>query len=382
MCKLVERIVPARRNAGIRGSQVIDEQWASPVHHNGTESGHIVVDQTHPYARNEGEAPAPASTFRSIFIGPNGLRPGWGLFLFFTLIVVLGQITTFALHRLHSAPHLTAAQREAEAAKPQAPAKMLKQEGISFALVAIASWIMSRVERRPVGAYGFGGRRKVTRFSGGFAWGLLFLSVLVGALWKAGLLVFDRRLVFGADAIRYGAIWLLGFLFVGLLEEYLLRGYVQYTLSRGLASLYEMLFGVKDCKTPGFWTAAALLSFAFGAGHVANPGESPVGLISAGLIGLIFCLTLWRTGSLWWALGFHASWDWAQSFVFGVADSGTMVEGHLFATHPAGKVLWSGGTTGPEGSLLVLFVMAAVVGVIWMTLPRRPEWPIDAGGME
>ncbi len=276
------------------------------------------------------------------------------------------------MHRLHPGPPKTPAQRAAEAAKPQAPAKLMEQEGLSFALVAIASWIMSKIERRPVGAYGFGGRQKVGRFFAGFGWGIVFLAVLVGALWKAGLLVFDGQLLFGTNAIRYGAIWLAGFLLVGLLEEYLLRGYVQYTLSRGAASLYQMLFEVKDGKTLGFWTAAVLLSFLFGAGHGSNPGESPVGLVSAGLIGLIFCLTLWRTGSLWWALGFHAAWDWAQSFVFGVADSGLMAEGHLFATHPVGKVLWSGGATGPEGSVLILPVLAVLTVVVMLIPKSRP----------
>jgi len=114
------------------------------------------------------------------------------------------------------------------------------------------------------------------------------------------------------------------------------------------------------------------MSLFFGLGHSGNPGETPLGLAAAGLIGLIFCLTLWRTGSLWWALGFHASWDWAQSFLFGVADSGTMVQGHLFATHPTGKVLLSGGATGPEGSALILPLIVAITGVV-MLIPKEPQ---------
>jgi uncharacterized protein len=39
-----------------------------------------------------------------------------------------------------------------------------------------------------------------------------------------GLLAVDTRLLFGDAALRYAAIWLLGFLLVGLLEEYLTRG--------------------------------------------------------------------------------------------------------------------------------------------------------------
>lgn len=315
---------------------------------------------------------------RYIFFGPNGLRPGWGLLLFILIFASLSGITAAVVQKVHPRQVKTAEQRKASAAEEQKPRSMLIGEGSAFALIALTSWIMGRIERRPVGRYGFGGRRKVGPFFAGFAWGLVFLSVLVGALWKMGLLVFDGRQLYGAAAWRYGAIWMVGFLLVGLVEEYLLRGYLQYTISRGAASLYGMLFETTHGEALGFWTAAAGLSFVFGFGHGSNPGESAIGLWSAGLIGAVFCLTLWKTGSLWWALGFHASWDWAQSFVFGVADSGTMVQGHLMASHPAGRVLLSGGATGPEGSALILPLLAVLLVVIQLTLPKR-RWSIDGG---
>ena len=312
---------------------------------------------------------------RFVFFGPNGLRPGWGLLIFILMVAAFAGAFNFGLHKAHPAAVKTVEQRKAEAVTGQSPSSMFVAEGGSFAVIALATWIMGRIERRPVGRYGYGGRRKIRRFFAGFAWGLLFLSGLVAALWKAGLLTFDGRLLFGAEALKYGAIWLGGFLLVGLLEEYLLRGYLQYTIARGFASLYGMLFETTHGEVLGFWTAALLLSFVFGFGHRSNPGESAIGMWSAGLIGVIFCLTLWKTGSLWWALGFHAAWDWAQSFLFGVADSGTMVEGHLYASHPVGRVLLSGGATGPEGSAFVLPVLAVIAIVVVVTLPGR-RWSI------
>ena len=105
-------------------------------------------------------------------------------------------------------------------------------------------------------------------------------------------------------------------------EEYLSRGYVQYTLTRGLAGVYRWAFKTRHSFALGFWTSAVIVSILFGLIHSGNQGESPIGLLSAGLVSLVFCLSLWRTGSLWWAIGFHTSWDWAQSFLYGVADSG------------------------------------------------------------
>jgi membrane protease YdiL (CAAX protease family) len=165
-------------------------------------------------------------------------------------------------------------------------------------------------------------------------------------------------------------MWLLGFCVVGLLEEYLNRGYLLFTLTRGLAAIYLWLFKTRYSKALGFWTGALTVSILFGLGHNSNPGESPIGLLAAGLGSLVFCLSLWRTGSLWWAIGFHISWDWAQSFLYGVADSGLMVQHHLLATHPLGRPLLSGGTTGPEGSIFVLPLLALISLIIIFTLPH------------
>jgi hypothetical protein len=51
-------------------------------------------------------------------------------------------------------------------------------------------------------------------------------------------------------------------------------------------------------------------------------------------------------------VGFYAGWD--QSFFWGTPDSGLLVNGRLFASNASGSSLWSGGTTGPDGSLLFL----------------------------
>jgi hypothetical protein len=212
--------------------------------------------------------------------------------------------------------------------------------------------------------------RKLSHFLVGLAWGIACLTVLILTLWKAGLLVIEGRVLSGGDIFRYGAIWLLGFLLVGLLEEYLTRGYVQYTLTRGLTGLYQWAFKTRHSAALGFWTSAVIFSLLFGVGHTTNPGESPIGLLSVFLAGMVFCFSLWRTGSLWWAIGFHTSWDWGQSFLYGVADSGLMVQHRLLATHPAGKPILSGGTTGPEGSIFIVGILALIILIILFTLPR------------
>ncbi len=252
------------------------------------------------------------------------------------------------------------------------PAALAMGEAVPFLIVFLVTWIMSKIERRPNSVYGLGGARKAALFLAGLVWGIICLSLLIVTLVKSGFLVIDGRLIFGSDAFRYAAVWLLGFLFVGLLEEYLVRGYLQYTLSRGLAGLYQWAFKTRHGSALGFWTAAILFSILFGLGHGSNPGESPIGLLSAGLAGLLFCFSLWRTGSLWWAIGFHTSWDWGQSFLYGVADSGMMAQHHLLATHPVGQPILSGGATGPEGSIFIIAVFALGGLIILLTVRRSP----------
>jgi len=304
-------------------------------------------------------------TLHKVFIGKDGLRAGWGLLIFIAIFAAIGFCVNFIGHKLN-----------VPALKPGSeitPRFGLLVEGLNFLAVLLITWAMSKIERRPASVYGFGDKRKLPHFFAGLAWGVACLSLLVFTLWKSGLMVIDSRLLHGGEVIRYAAVWLLGFLMVGLFEEYLSRGYLQYTLTRGLAAIYEWIFKTRHSKALGFWTSALIFSILFGLSHETNPGESPIGLLSAGLVGMVFCLSLWRTGSLWWAIGFHAAWDWAQSFLYGVADSGLMIQHHLLKTHPVGKPLLSGGTTGPEGSIFIIAVLALVSLIILLTLPRAPN---------
>lgn len=304
----------------------------------------------------------PTKMLHKIFIGKDGLRTGWSLVIFIALFAALARSGNFIAHKLH-----------APGPKPGAeisPAFGLLAEGIPFLVLLFLTWIMSKIERRPTSVYGLGDSRMLAHFLAGMAWGIVCLSILVLTLWRTGLLVIEGRRLAGGAILRYGAIWLFAFLLVGLLEEYLNRGYIQYTLARGLAGLYQWIFKTRHSTALGFWTAAVIISILFGLGHGKNPGESPIGLLSAGLASMVFCFSLWRTGSLWWAIGLHTSWDWGQSFLYGVPDSGLMVQHHLLATHPAGKPILSGGTTGPEGSIFIVVILAMVLLIIRFTLRR------------
>jgi len=49
-------------------------------------------------------------------------------------------------------------------------------------------------------------------------------------------------------------------------------------------------------------------------------------------------------------IGFHAAWNWGETFFYGVPESGFPPKGHLFNPTFAGPVWLTGGSAGPEGS--------------------------------
>lgn len=242
------------------------------------------------------------------------------------------------------------------------PGFLLFLEVGNFAILLGLSKIMSFVESRPFGDYGmpmrnaFGGN-----FWTGWLLGLAEASVLVGLILVFGGYSFGELELHGREILLWGLLHLLLFLFVGLYEEFLFRGYVQFTLS----------------KWVGFWPAALLLSLGFGAVHLHNRGESWVGAASVSLVGLLFAFTLKRSGNLWYAIGLHAGFDWGETFLYSVPNSGEMLSGHLSNAALHGPRWLTGGTVGPEGSVFCFLTMGLQFLVVMWLFPEKPVLPSE-----
>lgn len=282
-------------------------------------------------------AAAAPSYVRTLFLGPDGLRPGWG-FLFY-------GVTFFILQNF-----VAAAAWSRDLGASGLWSTMLEELG-NFIAALIPSIVLARVERRPWGAYGLPLRLNVVRrFWKGMLWGFIAISLLMVTLSGLHCFAFGHIVLHGVRMAKFAAFWAVMFLLVGLFEEFLLRGYSQFTLARGI----------------GFWPAALALSCAFGLVHLRNGGEHWAGILAAAFIGLFFCLTLKRTGNLWFAVGFHAAWDWGETFFYSVPDSGMVSPGHLLSSSLRGPQWLSGGSVGPEGSVLCFVVIA----LVWISFDR------------
>lgn len=233
-------------------------------------------------------------------------------------------------------------------------------EGILFIITVVPALIMAKIERRRFGEYGLPARSAFRKnfWIGGVAGflaisgGLLGIFVLHG-FHLTGLAIHGRTL------LKATAAWSLAFVIVGLAEEFSFRGYLQFTLTTGI----------------GFWWSALLLSALFGLAHASNPGESKSGLLSVVCFALLFSLFLRRTGNLWWAVGFHAGWDWGQTFFYGVADSGLKPYHNLFNSTFHGPDWLTGGSVGPEASVftpIVLLIVAILFALVYRENRYQP----------
>ena len=287
---------------------------------------------------------------RTLFFGPDGLRPGWG-FVFYVVIFYTLQMLA---NRLAWAHHFGA----------NGLWSTLLQELGDFVAAVLPALVLARIERRPFTAYGLPPRQAFgKRFWVGTAWGFTSITLLMGALYGLHAFDFGHLALHGVRIAKFAAFWAVMFLLVGLFEEVLFRGYTQFTLTRGI----------------GFWPAALALSCAFGLIHFRNGGEQWPGLLAAAAIGFFFCLTLRRTGSLWFAVGFHAAWDWGETFFYSVPDSGMVAPGHLLSSSLRGAPWLSGGSVGPEGSVLCF----AVIAITWIAFQRAyPEAKYLVAGIE
>jgi membrane protease YdiL (CAAX protease family) len=337
-------------------------------------------------------APPPPPTQANIFIGPFGLRAGWSLLIYFATLAVIGfgiyQVGhQVAVHKHHAAelaakaagkpapPPLGTKPAKPASSQPGPISNIILSEGIVFAALLFLSWIMAAIERRKLSAFGLGGTRPVRRFLIGSAFGLVAQSILIAILYFDHLLVFDSRLQHGPAIFKWGIIELLAYLLVGLVEEYLFRGYLQFTLTRGMVGLGKLI-SAQNSRTIAFWIAAVITSVLFYFAHTGNPGETKIGLFQVFLAGILLLVCLWRTGSLWLAIGFHMTWDWAQSFLYGVPDSGGLDRARLFATHALGNPRLSGGTDGPEGSLFGIPILLLSIVFIFFLSPS-PQPPLE-----
>ena len=286
----------------------------------------------------------------NLWKGPNGLRAGWRLLIYITLVFAFGYM----------ANKIADAVLHGHQPDQSSPGVVIVWALADLCALLLAAWIMSRIEGRKMAEYGLPWQRAFCgQFWKAFAIGFVSLTLLLTVLWLARAYSFGGLQVHGADTVKYALLWAVALILGVTLEEFLYRGYLQFTLTSGI----------------GFWPAALITSVLMAADHIFNPGWTVLGLLMVGGFGLIACFLLRRTGDLWMPLGLHFAWDWGETYFYGVPDSGLMGRVHLFQGNFHGSAWLTGMPFGVEAGWpnLAVFLIWLIVFSKWLPGVKYPS---------
>jgi membrane protease YdiL (CAAX protease family) len=283
-----------------------------------------------------------------VFTGENGLRQGWRFIIFAAAIILVFQLLEepalgFFARKLHLDNALSATN-------------VIVSDLFDLVIVLIMTGVAGRLERRRIDSYGL----PVSEAFGGFFWDgalLGFLTIIfveLGMLFTRGMRVHGLAL-HGAEMITAPVLWLAAMSLVGLAEEYVFRGYALQSLWRGA----------------GFWPAALITTALFAGAHLSKPHENAIDIGMIFVLGVLLCLSVRVTGSLWWAVGWHAAFDFGQFFIIGTPNGGQVPVGRLFdATFP-GPAWITGGELGTEASYFMIPAAAVTFIYVGFFMRRR-----------
>lgn len=291
---------------------------------------------------------------RRVFCNDRGLRAGWRFAIFFAIYIGSGPLLSPLLDKLHFP------------GREFTWSALLANYLFDFAFLCALVWVMSRFEHRRFGSYGLGfspGAAKL--FLHGLIWGFIPSALILVPIYFLGGCSFHGLALHGTTLLFYAAVWAVTMLALGFGEEFLFRGYALQTLGEAI----------------GFWPAAFILSFLFGLIHfLFKANEGWIDPLSVGLYGLFWCFTLRRTGTLWFAIGFHAMSDYADMIVFAEPNTGNQgqpIAGHLLNIQFHGPDWLTGGPRGTEASVFVFLVLAALFWTFHHAYPARPKPEVE-----
>ena len=216
-------------------------------------------------------------------------------------------------------------------------------------VIVTATLVASKLERKSPAEYGLDPRRAFgSQFWIGMLWGFLGSTGVLLIIWAVGGASLGGLALHGTDFVLSALYWLPGWILLGFFEEAFYRGYPLSVL----------------CPSIGFWPASILYSAIFGALHYFfKPNESWMDAVSVALFGLFWCFTLRRTGSLWFAIGFHGISDYSDMVIYAAPNTGNggqSLSGHLLNVNYHGPAWLTGGVCGMEASVVSFLALAVM----------------------
>lgn len=226
----------------------------------------------------------------------------------------------------------------------------------AFLAVLVPTVVAALCEGKSIGSFGMAWRAGRGRLlAEGVAWGIGAAGLAAGLLLATGVARGHLLTLGTRQVISSGATWGLAMLGFALFDQFLKRGYLQSTVGRAL----------------GFWQAAWLLSVVFTFEKLLI-FRNPLELTGFLVTGLLACLTLRRTGSLWFAAGLQTGLDWSMVFLFGMRHPTTALRApeSLMRVDMQGPTWLSGGVQGFYASPIFIGLLVILA---WGVQRRFPS---------
>ena len=223
-----------------------------------------------------------------------------------------------------------------------------------FFLVWIWLWLF---ERRPLWTTGME-RPFLKKYVRGLLAGLFMFTAVVALLAVLDSVVTETSLAerFGLATLGATLLIFLGWMIQAAAEELLARGFLL------------PLIGTRWGPLAGVLVSALFFALL----HLSNPHLSFISLLNLALFGLFAALYALFEGGLWGIFAIHAIWNWAQGNLYGFSVSGIEIhDGMLFDLMENGPDWLTGGLFGPEGGIVVTFVLIISSALVWYAGHRR-----------
>jgi hypothetical protein len=179
----------------------------------------------------------------------------------------------------------------------------------------------------------------------------LSLGLLTGAVIIS--FVFTSNLALGSikiESLRYITLPFLLSTILKILPSLIALVFIEELIFRGY--LLHTLF-----EDTSLFLAILISSLLFGASHIINAGFNSLGTLNIFLFGVFASLMTLLSNSLWFAIGFHLTWNLFQGTVFGFPMYGRVPPETLLNISFFDSKLITGGSFGLEASILTTLIL-------------------------
>ena len=207
---------------------------------------------------------------------------------------------------------------------------------------------------------------KITTKTKGNNIAYLFLGLLIGLVLNGFCALI--AMINGDFTLRFSQFEI--FPAIGLLFAVFVQSSAEELLCRGF--MYQRL--LKSTNSPAF--AIIFNSLFFAALHLFNNGMSILPFYCIFIFGVLTSMIVYYFDSLWMVMGLHAMWNFTQSILFGLPNSGINVPYSIFKIGGSVKGSFAYNPTfGLEGTILssVLMTICCLALYLWKSKKNKEE---------